>query len=152
MNSFWNCSEIKCSLVRFSLVRKIKFFKNFISKWHFEILEIQIENVQKPRKRRKRNISFYYQDYVVELLVVIDQKLVEIHDKNDQLIHFVLTLMSHVQVLLNDVTIGNPVSIAMTDIVVLEDNVFGLPSSNIGINDITLTHFAWSYLVGAKRA
>ena len=78
----------------------------------------------------------------MELLVVIDQKLVEIHDKNDQLIHFVLTLMSHVQVLLNDVTIGNPVSIAMTDIVVLEDNVFGLPSSNIGINDITLTHFA----------
>lgn len=66
-------------------------------------------------------------EYFIETLVVADKKMAEYHKTDEQLIHYILTLMSHVALLYKDATIGNPVSVCVVHIMVLNDHEFVSP-------------------------
>nr|XP_018915649.1 PREDICTED: A disintegrin and metalloproteinase with thrombospondin motifs 9-like isoform X3 [Bemisia tabaci] len=71
------------------------------------------------RSRRKRSTS---QEYFVELMVAADQKMADYHGAGLHL--YILTLVSVVASIYKDVTIGNPISIALVKLVILRDSDF----------------------------
>ncbi|XP_018561715.1 A disintegrin and metalloproteinase with thrombospondin motifs 9 isoform X2 [Anoplophora glabripennis] len=69
------------------------------------------------------------QEYFVKVLVVADESMVKYHVRDDDLHHYILTLMSHVSLIYKDATIGNAISIAVVKIAVLKNNDFANSNS-----------------------
>ncbi|KZS12935.1 No long nerve cord, isoform C [Daphnia magna] len=82
------------------------------------------EDVAGRRRRRRRSVS---QERFVEILVVADGKMVSYH--GDNLVHYILTLMSVVSLIYKDASLGNPVQIAVVRMLLLKDQEFVLTSS-----------------------
>lgn len=81
-----------------------------------------------PPRRMKRSA---YQEYTIELMVVADKKMVEFH--GDDLHHYIINLIAAVDKIFKDPSIGNPMSVVLAKIVVLE---FRQDWSGIGASEM----------------
>ncbi|XP_046444849.1 A disintegrin and metalloproteinase with thrombospondin motifs 9-like isoform X3 [Daphnia pulex] len=82
------------------------------------------EEVDVGGRRRRRSVS---QERFVEILVVADGKMVSYH--GDNLVHYILTLMSVVSLIYKDASLGNPVQIAVVRMLLLKDQEFVLTTA-----------------------
>ncbi|KRT81997.1 hypothetical protein AMK59_4945, partial [Oryctes borbonicus] len=63
-------------------------------------------------------------EYFIEVLVVADKNMVEYHGHREKLVEYILILMAHVGVLFKDATIGNPITLMVVHISILNDTEF----------------------------
>lgn len=75
--------------------------------------------------RRKRT-----NEYVIEIQVVVDKSTAEYHKTEENLQHYVFTLMSHVWLLFKDASIGNAISVSLAHIWILKDKDFRSSTSS----------------------
>lgn len=68
---------------------------------------------------RIRRYAGNQQNYTIELLVAIDQTMIDFHGK-DKVEEYVLTLLSSTSNLLLDKSIGNPINLAIVEILTIE--------------------------------
>ncbi|XP_071450367.1 A disintegrin and metalloproteinase with thrombospondin motifs 20 [Hetaerina americana] len=73
--------------------------------------------------RRKRSTS---KEYFLEVMVVADRKMLEYH--GDELVSYVLTLMSIVSLIYKDASIGNPVTVAVVNLIQANEDFSSPPS------------------------
>nr|CAD7201811.1 unnamed protein product [Timema douglasi] len=81
----------------------------------------QEEDAPHERRRRSLHRSSYHQKYCVEIMVVADRKMAARHGPN--LTAYILALMSSVSMIFKDASIGNPMSIAVVKVKVLEKDL-----------------------------
>lgn len=86
--------------------------------------EDEIANSAKDQANFEKN-----QPYYIATMVVTDRKMSEYHKNEDDLTRYILTLMSHAALLFKDATVGNPISLVVVDIVILNNTDFTAPSS-----------------------
>lgn len=79
-----------------------------------------IEFVPIAPKARSGN----HQEFHIETLIVADKTMAQYHNTDEDLNHYILTLMSHVALLFKHATIGNPISLAVVEIVTLKETEF----------------------------
>ncbi|KAF5275467.1 hypothetical protein FQR65_LT16661 [Abscondita terminalis] len=70
------------------------------------------------------------QEFHIETLIVADKSMAEYHNTDEDLNHYILTLMSHVALLFKHATIGNPISLAVVEIVTLKEIEFTSTTSD----------------------
>lgn len=68
-------------------------------------------------------------EYYVKVLVVADRSMMQYHQSDEDLRHYILTLMSHVALLYKHASIGNSISLSVVNIWMLNTTVFTNPNS-----------------------
>jgi hypothetical protein len=63
-------------------------------------------------------------EYFVKVLVVADRSMIQYHQSNEDLKHYILILMSHAALLYKDASIGNSISLSVVNIWMLNNTVF----------------------------
>lgn len=63
-------------------------------------------------------------EYFIEVLVVADKKMVAYHRDRETLVQYILIIMSHVGILFKDATVGNPITVVVGRILILNDTEF----------------------------
>ncbi|XP_063930505.1 A disintegrin and metalloproteinase with thrombospondin motifs 9-like isoform X2 [Zophobas morio] len=70
-------------------------------------------------------------EYFVKVLVVADRSMIQYHQSNDDLKHYILILMSHAALLYKDASIGNSISLSVVNIWMLNNTVFTSNNSQV---------------------
>ncbi|KAJ8921175.1 hypothetical protein NQ315_013647 [Exocentrus adspersus] len=77
-----------------------------------------------PREIEWSSYAKTSKEYFVKVLVVADRTMVKYHVRDEDLEHYILTLMSHVSLLFKDASIGNAISVAVVNLAILKNNDF----------------------------
>lgn len=91
---------------------------------NFQRAQRDTEWVSSSSTNRNEHSSNNNNEYFIKVLVVADKTMLDYHQRDDDLQHYILTLMSHVALLYKDATIGNPISLAVVNIWILKDITF----------------------------
>ncbi|XP_073974376.1 ADAM metallopeptidase with thrombospondin type 1 motif A isoform X2 [Rhodnius prolixus] len=96
----------------------------------------------KGNSRKRRSLS---EEYIIELMIVADKKMKDYHGSG--LISYVLTLMSTVSLIFNDVSIGNRMSVAVVKFFVFEhqDIIMSNNNNNTKASKILTKFCEWQY-------
>ncbi|XP_008190626.1 A disintegrin and metalloproteinase with thrombospondin motifs 9 isoform X2 [Tribolium castaneum] len=70
-------------------------------------------------------------EYFVKVLVVADRSMIQYHQSNEDLKHYILILMSHAALLYKDASIGNSISLSVVNIWLLNNTVFTSNNSQV---------------------
>ncbi|KAK3590317.1 hypothetical protein CHS0354_007707 [Potamilus streckersoni] len=99
---------------------------------------------ERHKSRRRREVMMELAERNVETMVVVDQKMVEFHKSHELLKPYILTIMNIVAKLYRDPSIGNPINIVVSRLVILTGE-----QTNLTINyhaDRSLDSFCkWQY-------
>ncbi|XP_017769222.1 PREDICTED: A disintegrin and metalloproteinase with thrombospondin motifs 20 isoform X2 [Nicrophorus vespilloides] len=84
------------------------------------------------------HVEHNVQPYIIEIVVVADKKMAQYHKNESMLRDYILTLMSHVALLFKDATIGNPITLAVVDIIIHNEEKDDRMTSQMMLNNFCL--------------
>ncbi|CAH1278310.1 unnamed protein product, partial [Diabrotica balteata] len=90
-----------------------------------------LKDAARPRRNAEWNSIYRMSnESYVKVLVVADGSMLKYHTNSNELTVYILTLMSHVSFLFKEETVGNPISISVVDIDILNTNDFSNSNSS----------------------